>query len=101
MKAAVAGVVVWYRSDEREFPKTVTGDNGKAVMDRSVGRPSGGFTLIQVTATHQAKMARTSQDSIPAEAPQHQPLPQPDNGQAARSALIFPIASNTFDRYIE
>ncbi len=65
VKGAVVGIVVWYRSDKREFPKTVTGDDGKAVMDWSVGRPSGGFTLIEVTATHQGKTARTSTGFYP------------------------------------
>ena len=65
VKGAVAGIVVWYRSDKREFPKTVTGDDGKTVMDWDVGRPSGGFTLIEVTATHQGKTARTSTGFYP------------------------------------
>ncbi len=65
VKGVVVGIAVWYRSDKREFPKTVTGDHGKAVMDWSVGRPSGGFTLIEVTATHQGKTARTSTGFYP------------------------------------
>ncbi len=65
VKGAVVGIVVLYRSDMREFPKTVTGDDGKAVMDWSAGRPSGGFPLIEVTATHQGKTARTTTGFYP------------------------------------
>ena len=65
VQGSVVGIVVWYQSEKREFPKTVTGEDGKAILEWSVGRPSGGFTLIDVTATHQGKTARTTTGFYP------------------------------------
>lgn len=65
VKGAVVGIVVSYQSAAREFPKTVTAEDGSAVFHWNVGRPSGGFTLIDVTATHQGKTARTATGFYP------------------------------------
>ena len=65
VKGAVVGVTVWYQSVSRTLPRAVTGADGTAVIDWSVGRPSGGFTLIEVTATHQGETARTTTGFYP------------------------------------
>lgn len=65
VKGAVVGVTVWYQSVAREFPGAMTAADGTAMIDWSVGRPSGGFTLIDVTATHQGETARTTTGFYP------------------------------------
>jgi len=65
VKGAVVGITVWYQTVSREFPRTVTGDDGTAMIDWNVGRPSGGFTLIDVTATYQGKTATTTTGFFP------------------------------------
>ena len=65
VKGAVVGVTVWYQSVPRELPRFVTGDDGTATIDWTVGRPSGGFTSIDVIVTHEGKTARTTTGFYP------------------------------------
>ena len=65
VKGAVVGVVVSYQSISRKLPKAVTDADGKAVFDWSVSGVSGGFTSIDVTASHQDGTARTTTGFYP------------------------------------
>jgi hypothetical protein len=65
VKGAVVGVVVSYQSISRRLPKAVTDVDGKAVFDWSVSGVSGGFTSIDVRASHQDGTARTTTGFYP------------------------------------
>jgi hypothetical protein len=65
VKAAVVGVVISYQSVSRKLPSAVTDADGKVEFDWKVSGVSGGFTSIDVTASHQDGTARTTTGFYP------------------------------------
>lgn len=65
VKGAVVAGTVWYQSVARTLPNTVTGVDGTALFEWSVTGASGGFTSIDITASHQGGTARTKTGFYP------------------------------------